>query len=81
MICVAPVVIDGTTFLTVEPQTSGCTLGVLLVEGDASTLLNLFSIPPVADLSTAFWLGFNLVAVSALAGWGFGAVLNFIKER
>lgn len=81
MICVGPAVVDGVTYLVVEPQTSGCSLGVLLVEGDASTLMSLFSIPPVADLSTAFWLGFNLVGVAALTGWALGAVLNFVKEK
>lgn len=81
MICVAPVVIDGVTYLTVEPQTTGCTLGVVMTEGDASTLASLFSIPPVADLSTAFWLGFNLVGAAALGGWAVGAVLNLLSER
>lgn len=81
MICVAPVVVEGVTYLTVEPQTVDCTLGVLLTEADAGWVRTVFQIPDSAILGTAFWTGFQLVAFAYLAGWGVGAVLNFLKEK
>lgn len=80
MICVAPVLVDGVTLLAVESQTSGCTLGVVLAEADASWVLSFFTMPTSAALGTAFWFAFNLVAGAYLAGWAVGAVLNFLKR-
>lgn len=81
MICVAPVLVDGVTYLTVESQTAGCTLGVLLAEADATFINSFFAMPSSAAMGTAFWHGFQLVAWAYLIGWGFGAVLNFLKEK
>jgi hypothetical protein len=73
------VVIDGTGAV-VATATSPCT-GFQLLDATEYALALALQIPTPADALMFFTTGFGLPVVSYMAGWGYGAVLNFISKR
>jgi hypothetical protein len=47
----------------------------------AISMRDIFAIPEVAELQTAFMTGFSLIMIAYLVSWGYGVVINWFTPK